>query len=81
MIMKEKNLKMLITLVLQWINAHNHKTTVEEAVVDHTVDAEEYVKSLTNVVEDMKQEEDKIQMESGNNNDGWLTNPIPSNYS
>ena len=36
------------------------KMTVEEAEVDHTVDAEEYVKSLTNAVEDMKQEEDKI---------------------
>jgi hypothetical protein len=46
------------------------KTTVEEAVVDHTVETEEYVESLTNVVEDMKREEDKIRMEAGNNNDG-----------
>eukprot|EP00957_Ditylum_brightwellii_P070086 5323257-Ditylum_brightwellii.AAC.1 len=57
------------------------KTTVEEAVVDHTVDVEEFVKLFTNIVEDMKQEEDKIQMESGNNNDSRLTNPIPSSSS
>ena len=46
------------------------KTTVEEAVVDPTVDTEEYVESLSNAVEDLKQEEEKIRMESGNNHDG-----------